>query len=192
MVAPKFGDGGGECLRWKRDETQRMLEQHQVADGDSLVRPQRVRVPLEKADMPLGDRRQRTGFVPGGVLAVRPSTPEKRRAASRALGEGLQAAQRESEEAQQIRREVLALQGGKKLGVHVRAAEGLLVMLLDFRVKRGCVGRVLQVNSQVMGESCQVEWADGTRGTYPSGDLAVPTDSAALGGGREARDGRDA
>lgn len=79
MVAPKFGDGGGECLRWKRDETQRMLEQHQVADGDSLVRPQRVRVPLEKADMPLGDRRQRTGFVPGGVLAVRPSTPEKRR-----------------------------------------------------------------------------------------------------------------
>ena len=80
-VTPNFGKGEGECLRWKRDETQRVVEQHQVDDGDALVRPSRVKVPLEKADMPLGDRRQRTGFVPGGVLAVRPSTPEKRRCA---------------------------------------------------------------------------------------------------------------
>jgi hypothetical protein len=81
-MAPKFGEDEGECLQWKREETQRRVEMHQVGDGDRLIRPQRVRAPLGRDDMPLGDDRQRTGFIHGGVLAVRPSTPEKKRCAS--------------------------------------------------------------------------------------------------------------
>jgi len=58
------------------------------------------------------------------------------------------------------------------------------VMALDFREKRGVLGRVVSVDTGVLGETCRVEWTDGTRGTYAATDLAVPTDFAVFGGGK--------
>jgi hypothetical protein len=58
------------------------------------------------------------------------------------------------------------------------------VMALDFREKRGVLGRVVSVDTGVLGETCRVEWTDGTRGTYAATDLAVPTDLAVFGGGK--------